>query len=358
MSIRWRLVLVCTGLILLTAIAYDNWWRLPAGASVLDDNCLNVWYDNMEYRDVANLCAQAQRFLPLRMFSPLLGTLVIAALCYPLLAYWVLLPLRTIVPAIAQMGPQNLGHRIRAPRRRRDEVSRLGHALDTMMDRIAAGYEGQRRFAANASHELRTPLALQRTLVEVGMAAPLTPEQSALLASQLLAANARNERLIEGLLVLSQADQGLAGRNPERLDTIVEAVLAAHAEPAAEREITLVPSVRPRTVHGDAVLLERLVRNLVHNAITYNVPGGTVHVTVGDEPALTVVNTGPPVPAAEVTRLFEPFTRLATDRIDHSGGSGLGLAIARSVVAAHDGTITARPEPSGGLRITVRFPRP
>ncbi|GAB7051820.1 sensor histidine kinase [Catenuloplanes indicus] len=347
MSVRWRLVLVCAGLILLTAIMHGNSWN----------TCLNTWHDSLEYQDVSNVCAQLQRFTPLRALGPLLGTLVIFALCYPLLAYWVLLPLRTVIPAIAQIGPQNLGHRIRAPRRRWDELSRLGRELDAMMDRIAAGYEGQRRFAANASHELRTPLALQRTLVEVGMAAALTPEQSALLASQLLAANARNERLIEGLLVLSQADQGLAGQNPERLDAIIKAVLAAHAGPAAEREVTLVPSVRPRTVHGDAVLLERLVRNLVHNAITYNMPGGTVHVTTGDEPALTVVNTGPPIPAAEVTRLFEPFTRLATDRIDHSGGSGLGLAIARAVVTAHGGTITAEPGPAGGLRITVRFPR-
>ncbi|GAB7038725.1 MULTISPECIES: sensor histidine kinase [Catenuloplanes] len=356
MTVRPRLALVCAGLILLTAIVYSNWWRLPLSLNVLDDNCLNYYYDDNEYTDASNICAQVQRFLPLRTVTPLLAALLAAALLFPLLAYWVLLPLRTMVPAIAQMGPQNLGHRIR-PRGRRDELARLGRTLDAMMDRIAAGYEGQRRFAANASHELRTPLALQRTLIEVGMAVPLTPEQSALLASQLLAANARNERLIEGLLVLSQADQGLAGRNPERLDEIVRAVLDAHAGPAAEREVTVVPTVRPRVVPGDAVLPERLVRNLVHNAISYNVPGGTVHVTVGSDPALVVENTGTPIPAGEVTRLFEPFTRLATDRIDHGGGSGLGLAIARSIVGAHDGTITAEPGPSGGLRITVMFPR-
>ncbi|MDR7274751.1 sensor histidine kinase [Catenuloplanes atrovinosus] len=356
MTVRWRLMLLCTGLILLTAIIHTNWWRLPTPFQALDANCLNTFYGNNEYDDVTNLCAQAQRFLPIRAFAPLLATLAVYALGFPLLAYWVLLPLRRIVPAIAQVGPQNLGHRIRPPRRTRDELARLGRALDTMMDRIAAGYEGQRRFAANASHELRTPLALQRTLIEVGMAVPLTPEQSALLASQLLAANTRNERLIEGLLVLSQADQGLAGRRPERLDKIADAVLAAHEASAAERSVTLVPALRLRTVNGDGVLLERLVRNLVHNAITYNAPGGTVHVEVGDRPALTVTNTGVPIPAAEVARLFEPFTRLATERIDHSGGSGLGLAIARAIVAAHDGTISAEPGPSGGLRVTVVFP--
>jgi signal transduction histidine kinase len=109
-------------------------------------------------------------------------------------------------------------------------------------------------------------------------------------------------------------------------------------------------------VQGDQVLLERLVRNLVHNAVKYNHPGGTVHVVVGASPALSIVNTGPPVPAEDVARLFEPFTRLSSDRIDHSGGSGLGLAIARSVVQAHGGTITAEPGASGGLHINVNFP--
>jgi signal transduction histidine kinase len=356
-NVRARLALVCAALLLLSAIVAQNWWRLPSAFYLLDQTCLSWQYDNLEYRDVTEICAQAQRFLPIQQFGPLITMLVLVALLFPLIARWVLQPLRAMVPVIAQMGPQNLGYRVR-PARRRDEVARLGLALDTMLDRIGSGYEAQRRFAANASHELRTPLALQRTLIEVGMAVPLTPEQTALLASQLLAANARNERLIEGLLVLSQADQGLAGRRPERLDAIADEVVTAHAVPAADRSVTLVRSLAPRTVPGDDVLLEQLVRNLVHNAILYNSPGGTVHVEVGDEPALTVTNTGPPVPAAEVGRLFEPFTRLATDRIDHGGGSGLGLAIARSIVAAHDGTIAAEPGPAGGLRITVRFPRP
>ena len=78
-----------------------------------------------------------------------------------------------------------------------------------MLDRLAAGLRGQRRFAANASHELRTPLAVQRTLIEVGMATALTAEQLELLTSQLLETNERNERLIEGLLVLGESDRGL-----------------------------------------------------------------------------------------------------------------------------------------------------
>ncbi|MFG1992585.1 sensor histidine kinase [Actinoplanes sp. NPDC048988] len=305
------------------------------------------------YDEVDGMACRITRKIPIENLPEYGIVLAATLLIVPLLVWWVLAPVRRMLPVIAQVGPQNLGHRIR-PGRGRDEIKRLGRALDAMMDGIAAGYEGQRSFAANASHELRTPLALQRTLIEVGLAEPLTSEQSALLATQLLETNTRNERLIEGLLVLSQADQGLKTRAPQSLDRIAAGVVEAHARTAADADVKITSEVSPYAVEGDAVLLERLIRNLVHNAIKYNRPGGTVAVTVGvGGAALTVENTGPVVPAEEVARLFEPFTRLATGRIDHSGGSGLGLAIARSIVRAHDGAITATALDDGGLRVAV-----
>ncbi|MFI7599942.1 ATP-binding protein [Actinoplanes sp. NPDC049681] len=272
------------------------------------------------------------------------------------LAAWCLRPVRDMVPVIAQVGPQNLGFRIATGGNRRDELTALSGALNTMMDRIAAGYEGQRRFAANASHELRTPLAVQRTLIEVGMATTLSADQMALLTTQLLQTNERNERLIEGLLVLTEVDQGLTGRTPQQLDKIAASVLTALEDQAAAAGLTLTADLTPRTVPGEEVLLERLVTNLVQNAIKYNRPGGTIHVTVGGSPALTVVNTGRPVPADAVAGLFEPFKRLGSDRIDHSGGAGLGLAIVRSIVHAHRGTVTAEPGDDGGLRVETYLP--
>jgi signal transduction histidine kinase len=274
----------------------------------------------------------------------------------PPVTTWVLRPLRDLVPVIAQLGPQNLGHRIRAGGSRRDEFAALCIAVDDMMDRIVAGYEGQRRFAANASHELRTPLAVQRTLIEVGMGQPLTDEQFTLLTAQLLQTNERNERLVDGLLVLSEADQGLAVRLPQRLDDIAAGVVAAHHGRAGAAGVRLTARLRPCTVRGEEVLLERLVTNLVQNAIKYNHRGGTVHVTVGDGAELTVVNTGQEVPPHAVAELFEPFKRLAADRIDHSGGAGLGLAIVRSITQAHAGTVSATAQEGGGLRVEVRLP--
>jgi signal transduction histidine kinase len=282
--------------------------------------------------------------------------LVLLLLVFPLVARWCLQPITEFVPLVRHVGPQNLGQRIRPDARRSDVVATLARALDDMMDGLAAGYEAQRRFAANASHELRTPLAVQRTLIEVGMSVPLTQQQVTLLAVQLLQANERNEKLIEGMLVLSEADRGLVANQPCRLDELAAKVVVHHQAAAAGAGITITTDLRPRIVNGEDVLLERLVTNLVQNAIKYNYAGGSLHVTVGVSPALTVVNTGQEVPAAAVSSLFEPFKRLTTDRIEHSGGAGLGLAIVRSITQAHHGTVSAAPAARGGLLVQVDFP--
>ncbi|WBB97686.1 ATP-binding protein [Solwaraspora sp. WMMA2080] len=279
---------------------------------------------------------------------------VMLAAAYPMVR-WCLRPIRKLAAEIANVGPTNLGYRLR-PGPGRSELAELGRAIDEMMDRIAVGYEAQRRFAADASHELRTPLAVQRTLIEVGMARTLTAEQLELLTTQLLATNERNERLIEGLLVLSESDRGLVARTPQRLDRIVAAVLDAHQARATEAGVTITSRLQPRAVLGEQVLLERLVANLVQNALKYNRPGGVIEVQVGDDPALVVSNTGDDVPVEEVSALFEPFRRRSGTRIDHSGGAGLGLAIARSITRAHDGIIAASSTGHDGLRVQVSFP--
>lgn len=276
---------------------------------------------------------------------------VVLALAW-LAGRWALAPLRAMTNTVAHLGPTSLGVRLR-PAGPRDEARRLAEAIDAMLDRVAEGYEAQRRFAANASHELRTPLATQRTLIEVSLADALTPEQLQLLSRQLLATNERNEKLIEGLLVLAETERGLVSTAPLRLDEITDDTLTTLTKAADERGVRIAAELAPVWVVGERPLLERLVSNLVQNAIKYNVDGGQVQVAVTQPGRLVVSNTGPVVAPDQVGGLFEPFRRQSGDRLDHGGGVGLGLTIARSIVAAHHGRIDAVANPGGGLTVDV-----
>ncbi|WP_410598508.1 sensor histidine kinase [Amycolatopsis sp. lyj-90] len=285
---------------------------------------------------------------------PLVATAVLLIWIRRPVASWVLRPLPELTATVELLGPQNLGQRMRLEQTD-GEVRALADAVNRMLDRVAAGFEGQRRFAANASHELRTPLAVQRTLAEVAMVTGGGDDVQRL-AAQLLVVNERNERLIEGLLVLAEADRGLPGSVPVRLDELVDSVLTQFDGRLAEHELTLRREIAERTVSGEAVLLERLIANLVHNAIKYNRPGGRIEVIVGDEPALSVRNSGEHVPAEAVGSLFQPFRRLTADRTNHRDGAGLGLSIVRSIATAHHGRVTAVPGEDGGLRVDVVLP--
>jgi signal transduction histidine kinase len=287
------------------------------------------------------------------------AVLLIAAVAWWLMAGRTLRPLSQTVETVRQLGPQNLRQRIRMTGST-DVLKELADALDDALDRLVAGYEGQRRFAANASHELRTPLAVQRLLTEVAMDDPHAGDDLHRLGTQLIRVNERNERLIEGLLVLAESDRGVPGKVPVRLDKLAGSVLDAHAEMAGKNDVSLHRSLAEREISGDPLLLDRLIGNLVTNAILYNQPGGWVEVEVtGDGyrgPALSVRNTGQNVPAESVPSLFEPFRRLTADRTNHSRGAGLGMSIARSITAAHDGTIRARPRSEGGLIVEIELP--
>jgi signal transduction histidine kinase len=294
------------------------------------------------------------QFASLWMFLPIAALVALVVWVRRPVVSWVLRPLSDLAATIDQLGPQNLGQRM-ALEQTDGDVRALALSVNAMLDRVAVGFEGQRRFASNASHELRTPLAVQRTLAEVAMVTGGGADVQRL-AAQLLVVNERNEQLIEGLLVLAEVDRGLAGTIPVRLDELAETVVGRYSDKLAEHELTMQCNTAERTVPGDPVLVERLLVNLVDNAIKYNRPGGWVEVHVGDEPAVTVRNSGDQVPAEAVDTLFQPFRRLAADRLNHRDGAGLGLSIVNSIAAAHRGRVSASPENGGGLRVEVVLP--
>ncbi|QFZ17159.1 sensor histidine kinase [Saccharothrix syringae] len=304
--------------------------------------------------DIQGYRSDMLRTLLIQSGVTLAGSAVVALLLGRLAASGMLRPVHHVVAMARRLSADELDQRIRM-QGPKDELTELADTFDGMLDRLARSFDSQRRFVANASHELRTPLATQRTMVEVAMTRLGKDRAARELCEKLLVVNARSEALIEGLLVLANSDRGLERTQPVRLDRIVVQVVDAHRPALEQAGVRLHAASAPRTVPGDPVLLERLVTNLVGNAIKYN-DGGAVWVRVGAEPALEVANTGPPVPADRVPSLFEPFVRLRSERVGADRGVGLGLSIVASVVRAHGGAVRAEPRDGGGLTVGVSLP--
>jgi signal transduction histidine kinase len=264
-------------------------------------------------------------------------------------------PLRTITETAREISASNLHRRLALPGPN-DELKQLGDTVDGLLARLETSFEAQRQFVANASHELRTPLTLERTLLELALSDPNANIDSYRhTCEQLLAVGEQQERLIEALLTLSRSQRGLDARQPVDLAAIAAAAVAG----ADHHGLVVDTALRAARTTGDPRLVERLVANLLSNAIQHNIEGGRVSVstdTRGGRAVLTIANTGQPIPVGEVERLFRPFQRLDVTRTSGTSGFGLGLSIVKAIADAHDATLTAEAPAEGGLRIEVSFP--
>lgn len=274
----------------------------------------------------------------------------------------VLEPLRTITTTARAISARNLGERL-ALDGPEDEFKALGDTLDDLLTRLQTAFDAQQHFVANASHELRTPLSWERSLVEVALADPdPTIESFRCMCQELLAASDQQQRLIEALLTLAASERGLDHHEQIDLSIVADTVLLAPRPEAEQQEIEIIAAIDPARTSGHPALVERLIVNLIDNAVRYNTPGGDVHVqtdtTANGHARLIVSNTGPEIPASEVERLFEPFQRLKASRTNGQGGYGLGLSIVQAIATAHHAQLAARPRPDGGLTIEVSFPPP
>jgi signal transduction histidine kinase len=271
----------------------------------------------------------------------------------------VLHPLRTITRSAQDISATSLHQRL-ALNGPDDELKELGDTFDRLLSRLEASFRSQRQFVANASHELRTPLARQRTLVQVAMSDPdATIESLRAAHEETLTANQEQERLIEALLTLARSDAGLDRQESFDLAQLTDHVLHVRDSQATRRGLHLTMTLNPAPTTGDPRLVERLVTNLVDNALRHNIASGHVQVTTATSAGhakLSVTNTGPTIPASEVGRLFEPFQRLGANRTRHDGGLGLGLSIVQAIATAHNAALAADPRPEGGMQVTVTFP--
>ncbi|MCL6516028.1 ATP-binding protein [Alicyclobacillus sp.] len=222
--------------------------------------------------------------------------------------------------------------------------------------------QARRDFVANVSHELRTPLTTVKSYVE----ALLLGDQDAATREQFLRVvdheADRMVRLTEDLLQLTGLESGEAPLRPVRVD-IREWMDRAHRRFALQAQAQGVhlstESSGRGFVVGDADLLDRLLDNLVSNALHYTPRGGAVRLCAectGDRVCLTVADTGIGIPKEDLPHVFERFYRVDKARSRRRGGTGLGLALAREIVERHEGTIRIDSELGKGTTVTVHLP--
>jgi signal transduction histidine kinase len=279
-----------------------------------------------------------------------------------LLARQALRPIARVTRTARQLSTETLDQRIDlgGPD---DELRELADTFDDMLARLDAAFEGQKLFVANASHELRTPLSVIRTELDVTLSDPeASREELRRMGHVALGATERAQRLVGSLLTLARLQSGergqLAVRDTVDLSTLVAPVLASIAGEAAERSILIETETSTARTSGDPRLLERLIGNLVENAVRHNVNGGWLRVSCGEADGrvwLHVANGGQVIPPGDVDGLFEPFRRGGKVRTA-TRGAGLGLSIVRMIVEAHHGRLHAAAPPFGGLAVRIELP--
>jgi two-component system OmpR family sensor kinase len=243
-----------------------------------------------------------------------------------------------------------------------DEVARLAGAFNELLDRLESAHANQQRFLADASHELRTPLTVLRGEIEVALRRERPAEEYREVLESSREEIERLARLTENLLSLARSDAGEAVAAPEPVDLaeVCRKVVDSLANRATSKRIGLsVEETGPVIVSGDSLALERIVLNLVENAIRYSPAGETVTLrtqTTDKEAVLTVSDTGPGIAPEHLPHLFERFYRVDKARAREHGGAGLGLAIVEALVHAHGGRVSVASEVGQGTVFTLSLP--
>jgi signal transduction histidine kinase len=263
--------------------------------------------------------------------------------------------------ALADGADASPGLRLEVPTDRDDEITRLGHTLNRMLDRLAASAAREHQFIADASHELRTPLTLMRAELDVALHRPRTAEE---LTETLHAVDAEARRLVTLANVLLDLEQLGSGERVQRVPITLDRLLdgtCAQYRTAAERDgRTLTVTYDHTTVRVDPRWLEPAVGTLLDNALRHGRGAIVVCVETHDgRLSLSVSDEGPGFPPDFLPHAFDRFSRAEASRT--TPGAGLGLALVAAVAASHGGTAHAEnipPRATGatGAAVTLDVP--
>lgn len=374
LALLYGSVFLASGVALLaiTYVLVDNAIRRLAGIPVPAGRIPGSWLVHHRTGTGVRVPAAVSRLLAAQrtvdLHSLLLGSsialgvmTVVSVLLGWLVAGRILRPLRTITNAARHISEDSLGQRL-ALQGPRDELTDLGEVIDGLLERLQAAFESQRHFVANAAHELRAPLTLERATLQVTLADPgLTLGALRAACEEVIDDGRQQEQLIEALLTLARSQRGLDRKQPLDLVVIAADMASSRKQNAAAAGVHLDLALGPAPVFGDPQLIERLVANLLDNALRYNHTGGSVHIATDDHAGggrLTVTNTEPIVPEDQIARLLEPFQRIAPSRTGQHDGLGLGLSIVQAITKAHRARLLVNAGEGGGLIVEIRFPPP
>jgi len=261
--------------------------------------------------------------------------------------------LATMTRATERIAEGGLDVRVRI--QRRDEIGRLGDAVDRMAERLQGFVTGQKRFLGDTAHELCTPLA--RIQMVVGILEQRADEASRAYVQDLREEVQQMSALVSELLSFSKAS--LAGPalqlKPVKLRQVIDQAITREAR--EESEIQVEMNGEPAAL-GDPELLQRALANLIRNAVRYAGDNGPITISCSHEPGtvvLTVTDCGPGVSEQLLQRLFDPFFRVDDARTRESGGVGLGLTIVKTCIEACNGSVVCRNRQPSGLEVVVRL---
>ena len=270
-------------------------------------------------------------------------------------------PVQGIVHAARKITADDLSLRLPG-RRQKDEIGELVDTFNDMIARLDESVGKIRQFSGDVSHELRTPLTIIRGEIEVLLRKERTPEEYRETIRSILEESGRLEKIIADLLFLSRLEivEGSAFEDDVRLEDVAQAVVERWVPIARRKDIILAVDFSESVqVRGHRDILERLIANLVDNAVRFTPPGGRVDVTVDREDRagrLVVADTGIGIPPESIPAIFDRFSVVDASRSKDTGGVGLGLSIAKRVADIHGAPIEVLSRVGEGTRFIVRFP--
>ncbi|RDU25214.1 sensor histidine kinase [Anaerosacchariphilus polymeriproducens] len=371
LSLQWRLTLMTAFLISLTCTVL-NFLIYFSGSSYID---------NFGYYVVDILPSYEEEYIPDEEWESFYNdyfeqisetkqdfslnswviTLIITLLSSSV-AYFVigrsLRPLRELSEQIEDVQAQNLSKQLLV-KNENDEIGRLAHSFNKVLERLSESFAVQRQFTGNAAHELRTPLAVMQTKLDVYQKLEHSTEEDCLETMDMIGQQTEQlTHLVQVLLEMAEL-QSVQRSDHISLPDLVEEVLFDLAPLADKKQVSLIQVDGKGSITGSDILIYRAVYNLVENAIKYNHPNGRVTVAVKKRrtgASITVFDTGCGIPVEHQEEVFAPFFRVDKSRSRTMGGAGLGLALVCDIAQLHGGSVRIVESSSEGTIIELLIP--